>query len=89
MFSNCPRIPLKFVKHVRENCVISPPVFFFFNELYLVDYKKCRGSTFSRLELFAVDVSTGHLQNPLLTRGSFQEYCITVSAGAAMDIGEK
>lgn len=72
--------------------VLSPPhpnLFFFLSELYLVDYKKSRGSTLSRLESFTIDVNTGHLQNPLLTRGSFQYYCITLSAGAAMDIGEK
>ena len=79
------------MKHARENCVISPPPqsFFFLSELYLVDYKKSWGSTLSRLESFTIDVNTGHLQNPLLTRGSFQYYCITLSAGAAMDIGEK
>lgn len=53
-------------------CYLPPPILFFLSELYLVDYKKSRGSTFSRLESFTVDVNTGHLQNPLLARGRFQ-----------------
>lgn len=70
-------------------CKFSPRRFLLEVNYTRLMIRSLGGVLFGHFKLCTIDFHVGHLQNPLLTWGRLREDCITLSAGAAVDIAVK